>query len=228
VAVSGGYAYVAAGPAGLVTLDVSDPTQPDALGGTHTGGFALGATVSGAILYLADGDLGLRVFDLSDPAEPKELSHLGDLGYAHSVTADGDIAYVSAGTVHVIDVSDPRNPRRLGGNSATAASAVALQGEFLFASSRWNGLAVLDRYRPLVELHAAAPDGAGRFKLTVSGPQGAAITIQRSTDLTGWEDWLTVTAGAAPSEVEDPDTSSHPERYYRPAPEGQGALPPGH
>ena len=73
VAVSGGYAYVADGDAGLWIVDVSDPGTPAVTGGCDTPGHAYALAVAGSYAYVADGfDGGLRVVDVSDPGAPVE------------------------------------------------------------------------------------------------------------------------------------------------------------
>jgi hypothetical protein len=73
VAVSGHYAYVADGGAGLQVIDVSDPANPRRVGGYDTPGYAGGVAVSGHYAYVADGDAGLQVIDVSDPANPRRV-----------------------------------------------------------------------------------------------------------------------------------------------------------
>ena len=73
VAVSGNYAYVADGTAGLQVIDVSNPANPKRTGAYDTGGYALGVAVSGNFAYVADGDAGLQVIDISNPANPQRV-----------------------------------------------------------------------------------------------------------------------------------------------------------
>ena len=67
MAVSGGYAYVAADNAGLRVIDVSTPAVPVEVGSVSTPGFALGVAVSGDYAYVAARGAGLRVIDVSAP-----------------------------------------------------------------------------------------------------------------------------------------------------------------
>ena len=61
VAVSGNYAYVAAKNAGLQVIDVSNPANPQRVGGYDTSGSALGVAVSGNYAYVADGQWGVMI-----------------------------------------------------------------------------------------------------------------------------------------------------------------------
>ncbi len=67
VYVSGDYAYVADGGAGLQVIDISDPTNPILAGSYDTPDYALGVYVSGDYAFVADGDSGLQVIKINDP-----------------------------------------------------------------------------------------------------------------------------------------------------------------
>jgi hypothetical protein len=71
------YAYVAAGKAGLVILDIERPEQPRVDQVYHAGGcindlndVKLGITYVSEFAYLADGKNGLRVVQLTSPETP--------------------------------------------------------------------------------------------------------------------------------------------------------------
>jgi len=93
VAVAGGYAYVAAGDAGLRVIDVSDPSTPVEVGFYDTPDEARGVAVAGGYAYIAD--LGLRVVDVSTPAAPVEVGFYDTAVYAYGLAAAGGYAYVA-------------------------------------------------------------------------------------------------------------------------------------
>src|SRR4051812_37993631 len=68
VAIQNGYAFVADGPAGLTVINVSNPANPQTVGGYDTSGTAYGVAVSGNYAYVADYVSGLEVIDVSNPA----------------------------------------------------------------------------------------------------------------------------------------------------------------
>ena len=72
IALNGDLACLAAGNAGLVLVDISDPAAPEVLGTLDTRGYAEGIAVSGSTIFLADGPYGLRVVDATDPSHPYE------------------------------------------------------------------------------------------------------------------------------------------------------------
>ena len=55
VHVSGSYAYVTDGEAGLRVIDISTPTSPEEVGFYDTPGWAVGICVSRSYAYVADG-----------------------------------------------------------------------------------------------------------------------------------------------------------------------------
>ncbi len=69
VAISGGVAYVADGPAGIQVVDIHDPRAPTTLGTVATPGPAYAAKASGNDLYVA-GSFGVWRLDVTVPASP--------------------------------------------------------------------------------------------------------------------------------------------------------------
>jgi len=95
VALSGNYAYVADGAAGLQVIDVSNPASPQRVGGYNTSGFALGVAVSGNYAYLGDLNAGVQVIDVSHPANPRRVG--GNSGFdASDVLVAGPNVFVAA------------------------------------------------------------------------------------------------------------------------------------
>jgi hypothetical protein len=128
VAVSGHYAYVAVGDAGLQVIDVSDPAHPRRVGGYNTSGWAHGVAVSGHYAYVADGDEGLQVIDVSDPANPRWVGGYDTPGSAEGVAVSGDYAYVADGGwgLQILRIGDAEPPApRLDGPFGLTAEGFA-------------------------------------------------------------------------------------------------------
>jgi hypothetical protein len=94
VALSGHLAFVAAGAAGLRTLDVTDPTQPVELDEHPTGaslinqahGVAVGAVPTQTWVFVADGTNGVRAVNVSalfDPYRGRSGAAPSSLAAAH-------------------------------------------------------------------------------------------------------------------------------------------------
>ena len=89
VAVSGNYAYVADGSAGLQVIDVSNLANPQRVGGYNTSGDAYIVAVSGNYAYVADRAAGLQVIDVSNPANPQWVGVCDTRDWAPSATGRG-------------------------------------------------------------------------------------------------------------------------------------------
>ena len=109
---NGGYAYVAAGAAGLVVLDVSRPRAPVIVSTLDTPGNANDVRVLGTRAYVADGESGLRIIDVTNPALPVALGFLDTAGEANDVIVSGTTVYVADGTagVAIIDATNAAAP----------------------------------------------------------------------------------------------------------------------
>jgi len=116
----GNYVYVAAGPQGLIVIDVSNPFRPELISQFRSGNNACaeGLAIRDNILYLANGnhedstDNGLLVIDVSNPSNPKLIGKCPFSGWVEGVTLFEDMAVVANTDrgVAIIDVSDVRDP----------------------------------------------------------------------------------------------------------------------
>jgi hypothetical protein len=107
--------FVADGPGGLVTVDVTDPASPTVLGQVVTGGHATGVVVSGDIAYVAAGSAGLVVVDISDLANPVVIGSAQMPGSAIRVDYSAGHVFVAAwNDARAYDVSVPASPRFIG------------------------------------------------------------------------------------------------------------------
>ena len=126
-AVSGNYAYVAAGPGGVLVVDVSRPAQPVQVGGYWAGGTTPRVQVEGSRAYIARNIQGgsgcntywrglLEVLDLADPVHPKLLGSFTTGQEIRDLQIVGARAYLAGrgGGMQVVDVSNPARPLGLG------------------------------------------------------------------------------------------------------------------
>ena len=142
VAVSGRYAYVADGVAGLEVFDISNPENPERAGGWFVGAPANSVALLGNHALLVAGGAVL-VFDISDPATPARVARYDVGDDARKVTVAGHFAYVTSkpttnsvgGGLHVIDINNPANPQRVGGYSNTSAVDVAIVGNYAYLTA---------------------------------------------------------------------------------------------
>ena len=101
VAVSGNYAYVADGEAGLQVIDVRNPTNCVRVGGYDTSGYAKGVAVSGNYAYVAGatqgypGKPGLHVIDVSNPTNCVRVGGYVTRAEAYGVAVVSNRIYVA-------------------------------------------------------------------------------------------------------------------------------------
>lgn len=116
VDVNGDFAYVAAGDAGLVVVDVADRTAPAIVATLDTPGNADDVKVVGNFAYVADGPSGLQVVDVTDPSAPVLAGSVDTPGDALDVAVTGTRALVADGPdgIQVIDVAVAASPVLLG------------------------------------------------------------------------------------------------------------------
>ena len=118
--------YVTSAKAGLEIIDLTDPAQPLQIGGFDLGDRQFNGLILGANdLVFATTQAGLLALDVSDPSSITEIGRSevkgsypgpqGIMGYA--IERLGDILYVNMGSygIAVVDVSDPRDIKDLGG-----------------------------------------------------------------------------------------------------------------
>jgi hypothetical protein len=114
----------------------------------------------------------------------------------------------------VIDVSNPANPQRVGGNLLVDARGLIVAGTNVFVAAGYDGLVILDLFRPSLRLEPVSPQQGG-FRFLLRGDAGLSVRVQRSANLRDWEDWQALTLGATASELSDLDASTNSHRFYR-------------
>jgi hypothetical protein len=140
VVVSGDYAYLAVGAAGLRVVDISDPSAPVEVGAYDVPGRADNLAVAGDRVYLIDGDL--RILDVSDPTAPREVGFydVPDLSPWPHVAVEGHYAYLTAQETIVLDVSSPGTPVEVA-RYPLARGDIALGNGLLYVTG--DGLSIL-------------------------------------------------------------------------------------
>jgi uncharacterized repeat protein (TIGR01451 family) len=146
VAVRDGYAYLAAGTAGLRVVDITDPRRPVEIGYCDTPGRSDNLAVVGRFVYLADGDL--RILDVFDPAAVAEVGFYDVPGSAQapSVAVQGSWAVVTGQGLAVLDVSNPSLPIEVAAHPLPYGR-VAMEGERVYVVN--GGLFLLRLSPPL-------------------------------------------------------------------------------
>ncbi len=142
VDVSGNFAYVAAGAAGLQVVNVSNPRNPQLVGALDTPGNANDVRVVGTLAYIADGVAGLHIIDVSNPYAPVLRGTFDTAGEAMDVRVIGTRAYVADGEagLQIIDVSVATTPVLLGTiDTASIARGVDGSGTLAVVADGYTG-----------------------------------------------------------------------------------------
>jgi hypothetical protein len=115
VDVSGNFAYVAAGSAGLQVVDVSDRNNPRIVAAFDTPGNAQDVKVVGNTAFVADGSAGLQIIDITDPLNSSLLGAIDTPGNAQDVVVQGNLAFVADGStgLQISNISDLTAPSLL-------------------------------------------------------------------------------------------------------------------
>jgi hypothetical protein len=110
----------------LQVIDISNPANPQRVGGYDTSGNAQGVAVSGNYAYIADGEEGLQVIDVSNPASPQQVGGFATGGIAYDVAVSGNYAYVAdeVGGLMIFEVSGVLRPQITSITHASGAATV--------------------------------------------------------------------------------------------------------
>lgn len=218
VAIEGGFAFVADGPAGLAVVDVSDPLRPSLVRQLDTPGDALAVAVEGARAAVADGPSGLRLYGVLDPANAVLLAEVPLPAPARAVALEGGSAYggLADGTVVRVEVETGTvlASRSLPGAPQVSDLVVQLPYVYVWAAAQlhvlrvegagllWersiNTSAPFATIEPVRRRLRASPgflygthlSGVATFDLTVPGQP--ALVIRHDTAQTAWKDLVPV------------------------------------
>ena len=142
VDVSGDFAYVAAGSAGLQVVDVSNRLNPRIVAALGLPGNANDVKLDGARAYIAGGSAGLHIVDVSNPASPQLVATVDTPGDASDVRPAGNLVFIADGSggLRIADVTNPAQARIVGflalpgfarGVYVSGPRAVVAAGNFL-------------------------------------------------------------------------------------------------
>jgi hypothetical protein len=173
VTISGNYAYVACGDAGLGVVDLRTPGAPVLTTTYNTPGWASQVAVQGTYAFVADGQAGLRILDISNPGSPRPLNasnaRVGTVtngANMRDVFVSGNFAYLATGkSFLIVDVSNKNAPIVRGTLSLatplTALRSVVHNG-YAYIGGSASGLITVDVRNPAapVLLGSLAPSGS--------------------------------------------------------------------
>jgi hypothetical protein len=125
MAVSGNFAYVAEGAAGVEILDVHEASLPAGVAVFPTVN-ATAILVEGARAYVSDGSAGLKIINITDPHNPALLGMAPVTGAISNIVKLGNIVFAQQNAAIVaFDVSDSTQPTLIALNTTISAAAFA-------------------------------------------------------------------------------------------------------
>jgi hypothetical protein len=144
--VVGSRAFVANAEAGLLVLDISNPSQPTRVGSLATSGQARAIQVVGNTAYVAHLSSGLQIFDVSNPSTPILLGGYDTPGQGLAVAVSGTTVAIADGNsgLQLVNVSNPSAPVFLGAYDTPGnAEDVQIVGSRAFVADGSGGLQII-------------------------------------------------------------------------------------
>jgi hypothetical protein len=183
---SRGLAYVASVQFGLTVVDISNPSQPVAIGGANPAFYAEHVTVSGSLATLISGTQGMRVVDITNPRLPLTKGYLS--GTFRAGAMSGRYAYVAetvpgnpaTQSLDVVDLIDPANPTVVGrlNFGAVGIAGVKAVGSMVYVSAGTAGLNIVDASTPAnPRIIGSVTPGGGAGALAVAGSYAYVSTV---------------------------------------------------
>lgn len=205
---------------GLDVLDISNPKDVRFVGRYDAQGHIKGMAIAGDLLFLGvssranstNAIAGLHVIDISAKARPRLIGIWNLFQDIGEILVVGDYAYVQADTffTHVIDVRNPKSPRRVGG-SQLAGGQMVLANCFVHVVTSGYVTLLHEYCQPRFE---SLSQVNGTTVIRFRGPPRVPAMVQRSDDLKVWSNWSAVRFIDGPMVLPD-EVSTTGGAFYR-------------
>jgi hypothetical protein len=137
---------------GLHLYDISNPKQIKHLSNYHTPGSSKGVVLLDHYALVGDDDQGLQIINIKNPLQPHWVSELtpkslSGVGLAYTMKLVKNTLYLAdhRGGFHIIDLSDIKHPKRLGGYNTSGKSwGIDVVNNFVFVADDTSGLLIFD------------------------------------------------------------------------------------
>jgi len=137
--IDGTVLYLAAQSNGLISVDVTDPTNPFPLDTITVGNDVWMVETQGGHAFAAIENGGLAVIDVGSPAAMTLETTLNLSIFARSLDVSGDYAHVGGGSVSdglvVVDIGNPVAPSITGSATGAAGLSVVIDGDITYVGS---------------------------------------------------------------------------------------------
>jgi len=160
LAVSGNYVYAAEVGGGAPVLRVIDASQADnpiEVGNYNPSESINGITLYNGYVFIAEGSSGVEVIDISNPANPTKINLFTVGAPANEFVMNDDTLYISTDSgLYIYDVSNVLNPVPLGSYELSDFGSMVYSDGYLFVTTGYNGMKVLDVSDPFSITQVAA------------------------------------------------------------------------
>ena len=132
--------------AGLIIVDVTNPSAPERLGAYTHPTCSESIAVRNGVAYLSHGDQGLKVIDLSEPLRPTVSKNIETAGHVRGVHVVDSLAFVANGYtgIRIFDVSDPSNITQVAHHKTYRALDIKVQSSYAYVADDSAGLEIVD------------------------------------------------------------------------------------
>ena len=150
IAIQDHYAFLAAGPAGLRIVDISNPDYLREISHYDTLGTANSVFIDGDKAYIADGENGLLILDIKNKTSIHLLGAYQSPGSALDVAVKGDYAYLVDSRIglRVLRIDNPSNPAHPSGSQDFKARSrlakIHISGDKAYLADLRGNLYLLD------------------------------------------------------------------------------------
>ncbi len=182
VLISGSYAYLTVGTAGLQTVNLADPGDMVGAGILDLPGFAYGIALQGNRLYAAQAGSGVAVVDVSSPSNPTLIEETPGNDWARDVAVANNHLFLADGIagLTVMSISNPDNPVIVGSlDTENICYAVTVEGNRCYLASGTGGMVIVDVSDPSDPTERATlnfpGNGSCRFVATAGDTVYAAV-----------------------------------------------------
>jgi hypothetical protein len=185
----------------LDVIDISDPTNPQAVGQAFTGGrgYQSNVAISGNYALVSDWNWdpsgsGLLIFDISDPTAPRRVGAVRSISSAWYVVTQDMYAYVASYVTDggssefvVLDLANPLDPQRVGSvefPDLGENTQILISGQYAYLNAG-QGVRVIDISDP------TNPSVVGSYGADLSFDESLLFSM----DVAGSGDYLYVAEG---------------------------------
>ncbi|NOK60000.1 MAG: hypothetical protein GFH27_549291n193 [Chloroflexi bacterium AL-W] len=131
---------------GLETVNIANPASPTQQSYLPLVSDMIGMVETNAGIAYAVSDVGLYTLDTSDTIKPRLLGHYA-ISSIHQFQIQGSMAYIgNSSEVHIIDVSDPRNPLLVNQIEVPTARAMQILEDRMYVYSDSSGFRQADLF----------------------------------------------------------------------------------